>query len=231
MSKLIQHGLMAILLSVTLCAQSNGESSIKIAPDLQLAISGLDSGLADEDVDVIVQFQPTANFRAALSQLSRRSSRTRTQSELSLIHSAMVRVPLSELNQLAGSADVIYVSPDRTIQPTLDHARAATQTDAVWNMGLGGAKVRVAVIDSGITANEAFAGGTNSSRIVYEKSFVPGVASANDGYGHGSHVASIIGGHGEGSNMAAAKLRGIAPYVELVNLRVLDDNGEGKDSA
>ena len=55
----------------------------------------------------------------------------------------------------------------------------------------------------------------------------------DDHYGHGAHVAGIIGGNGKlssGSN-AIHTFRGIAPNVNLINLRVLDANGKGTDSA
>ena len=48
-----------------------------------------------------------------------------------------------------------------------------------------------------------------------------------DLYGHGTHVAGIIGGNGylSGGNYA-----GVAPGVNLLDLRVLDLNGSGSDS-
>ncbi len=49
--------------------------------------------------------------------------------------------------------------------------------------------------------------------------------SANDQYGHGTHVAGIIGADGNGSVYI-----GMAPGVNLINLKVLDQNGAGTDS-
>src|SRR5665213_3628155 len=46
-----------------------------------------------------------------------------------------------------------------------------------------------------------------------------------DQFGHGTHVAGIIGSGGNGSVYI-----GMAPAVNLINLRVLDQNGNGTDA-
>ena len=46
-----------------------------------------------------------------------------------------------------------------------------------------------------------------------------------DQYGHGSHVAGILGSNGSGSVYI-----GIAPASNILNLRVLDQNGNGTDA-
>ncbi|HZI81099.1 MAG TPA: S8 family serine peptidase, partial [Vicinamibacterales bacterium] len=86
-----------------------------------------------------------------------------------------------------------------------------------------GAGVTVAVIDSGI-AGEAF----ETGRILTSRDFTSGLANppaayAADAYGHGTHVAGLVG-----SNQP--ELRGVAPGVKLVNLRVLDSTGQGTTS-
>jgi serine protease AprX len=75
--------------------------------------------------------------------------------------------------------------------------------------------------------------GTGIERVVYSESFVPGDASTFDAYGHGTHVAGIVGGDGADSAgpQSIYKIRGIAPGVNLINLRVLDQNGDGNDSS
>ena len=85
---------------------------------------------------------------------------------------------------------------------------------------LSGRGVSVAVIDSGIdTTHYALRG-----RVVATKDFTGG--DGIDRFGHGTHVAGIIGGQ----RFAAPDgkdYRGIAPGVQLVNLRVLDETGAG----
>lgn len=71
------------------------------------------------------------------------------------------------------------------------------------------------------------------NRIVYSQNFVaPGGGSATDQYGHGTHVTGIIAGNGNKSTGGPNfyTIKGIASNVNVVNLRVLDQNGSGTDS-
>src|SRR5258708_29567441 len=107
-------------------------------------------------------------------------------------------------------------------------ARAVQQ-----NLGLDGAGVGVAVIDSGVTSwhddltyqgsnpNVTVVGGQRVAAFV---DFVNGRTQPYDDNGHGSHVAGIIAGNGYDTGGARA---GIAPAANLVNLKVLDDHGGG----
>ena len=102
--------------------------------------------------------------------------------------------------------------------------------------GWDGTGVGVAIIDSGILQeNDLLDKSTNASnvsRIVYSQSFIPGVTSTADQYGHGTHVAGIVAGNATASTGSAffKTFRGMAPNARLINLRVLDSNGAGTDS-
>src|SRR5258708_29018540 len=98
--------------------------------------------------------------------------------------------------------------------------------------GLDGSGIGIAVIDSGVYNHDDLQRADNSgSRIVYSESFVPGDASANDAYGHGTHVAGIIAGNGHDSQSGySQQYTGLAPNANIINLRVLDTNGAGADS-
>lgn len=102
---------------------------------------------------------------------------------------------------------------------------AATVNAPAWSAGLDGTGISVAVIDSGISQHDDLQG-----RVVYSQDFTGGDAS--DQYGHGEHVAGIIGGSGTDSlcPICSRHLVGIAPKVNLIDLRVLDQNGVGSDS-
>src|SRR5208283_546620 len=55
---------------------------------------------------------------------------------------------------------------------------------------------------------------------------------ASDQFGHGTHVAGLIAGDGLSSTgpFFTKTFKGIAPGAEIINLRVLDQNGAGTDS-
>ena len=97
--------------------------------------------------------------------------------------------------------------------------------DQVWAGGgnlqpLSGAGVAVAIIDTGIdTRHNAL-----KKRVVFTKDFTGG--DGLDRFGHGTHVAGIIAGAG-GRTPDTQSYRGIAFGANLVNLRVLGDDGSG----
>jgi serine protease AprX len=93
--------------------------------------------------------------------------------------------------------------------------------------------VGVAVIDSGVADHADLHNASGTSRVVYSQSFVAGDTTTADRFGHGTHVAGLIGGTGVSSginNGYTAKFAGVAPNVNIINLRVLDQNGSGTDS-
>src|SRR6202023_3911429 len=72
-----------------------------------------------------------------------------------------------------------------------------------------------------------------AARVVSNQSFVPGNDSGTDQFGHGTHVAGLIAGNGASSrgSQYTKTFEGIAPQANIINLRVLDQNGAGTDSA
>jgi serine protease AprX len=91
----------------------------------------------------------------------------------------------------------------------------------VWQMGLTGAGIGVAVIDSGISSDADFSG--LSQRMSFNKNS----NTVNDVNGHGTHVAGIIGGNGAGSN---GLYKGVAPGVALYGLKISDETGMAYES-
>ncbi len=89
---------------------------------------------------------------------------------------------------------------------------------------IGASGVTVAVVDSGIEPSADFGG-----RITGFWDFTRGgVATAPfDDYGHGTHIAALIGSNGRLSN---GEFQGVAPGVHLLGLKVLDRTGAGKTS-
>src|SRR5258705_877740 len=91
--------------------------------------------------------------------------------------------------------------------------------------GLTGQGVVVAVLDSGLYAHKALTG-----HILASVSMVAGEPTADE-FGHGTHVAGIITGNASAaSGVTTQYAGGIAPNAQLVNVRVLGDDGVGHTS-
>lgn len=90
---------------------------------------------------------------------------------------------------------------------------------------LDGNGIGVAVVDSGIAEHDDFLNANGKSRIVHRVQI--NKSGTDDSYGHGTHVAGIIGGTGAKSNGA---YKGIASAVDLIDVKVTDDFGFGSTS-
>ena len=88
-----------------------------------------------------------------------------------------------------------------------------------------GRGVGVAVIDSGLEMSSEF---KYRVRGFYDFTRDGRATGPYDDYGHGTHVASTIGGSGELSY--SREYRGLAPRVHFTILKVLDKNGAGYTS-
>jgi serine protease AprX len=151
-----------------------------------------------------------------------RSLRGRPGRRLGLLRGQVADIPNAALEALADRASVRAVRLDRRVTGTME--RTAATIGATWareHLGLDGAGVGVAIIDSGVTSWHDDLG---SDRVVHFADFVDFQTLASDEYGHGTHVAGIIAGNGYDSNGAR---RGVAPAANLVVLKVLDGDGYG----
>ena len=148
--------------------------------------------------------------------------------EHTLISALTVEVPTAALAGISRMPGVIAISLDAPVSPTATPStgsalRQATgfteRVDAYDGSGVG-----VAVVDSGIAPSADF-----GDRITAFYDFTIGGAAtaASDPYGHGTHVAGLVGGSGA---MSEGMYRGMASGVSLIGLRVLDAQGSGQTS-
>ena len=209
--------------ALILCSNLAFAGSLKISKDLQ----GKDPS---SQVDVIVQFDqaPTTNYHQKVADRGGKLKR-----ELGRFKGAVYTMPVSELEDLATDPAVKYISMDRPLRGSgttswvLDYHNETINSSNAWSQGLTGAGIGVAVIDSGI----ANVSDLNATNVVYSEDFTNS-GSPLDQYGHGTHVSGIIAGNGSNSTGTndTYTFKGIAQGVNLINLRVLDQNGEGTDS-
>jgi serine protease AprX len=173
---------------------------------------------------VIVRTRPTISVKGVGPLL--RSAGGIFGRELSTIESQVAIVPNAALSVLAASPLVERVSLDRVVVGAMERTGVTVGAVAARQaLGVDGAGVGVAVIDSGITSwHDDLTEVGVGQRVVEFVDFVGGMAAPHDDYGHGTHVAGIIAGNGLDSDGART---GIAPGAHLVVLKVLDETGRG----
>ena len=218
--------LLAACLLVSGASQVLAGSS-KISPDLAKAHP-------TGQVDVIVQFTQIPTAEHHLKVLRRGGTIKR---DLGRFKGGAYRMPAAMLGDLAADHDVVYISPDRPIRSAgatfqdwnLDYHTDTVNAPVAWAQGLNGAGIGVAVIDSGV----AYVPDLSWNSVTYGQDFTGNRwGSTYDRYGHGTDVSGIIAGNGFSSASPDDfyTFMGIADGVNLINLRVLDRNGEGTDS-
>jgi serine protease AprX len=98
--------------------------------------------------------------------------------------------------------------------------------DRAWDYGTTGKQVGVAVLDSGVAPDPDLTQPTN--RLVVGANFAGPRGSVADPGGHGTHVAGIVAGNGARSG---GEYVGVAPDARVIDVRVLNRNGNGRVSS
>lgn len=161
--------------------------------------------------------------------------------DLHMINAFAAEMTVEAAVKLAQKDSVHWVSLDSEVTSTVctgcvDTTNLANsyirtiQADKVWNLPklLQGQGVAVAVIDSGINPNGDLYTNMGVNRQKANVRFNSDYnQNTSDGYGHGTHVSSVIGGDGSESN---GKYIGVAPMVDIVNVKVSNDDGSARTS-
>jgi len=143
------------------------------------------------------------------------------------------RLNYSSIFELAKNPEVSYIWLDRKFQANLDRSVGIIKDPTDWKniessfgRSINGSGVKIAILDTGIDSTHPdfyFPNGT--SKIAGAISFTG--ESTSDGFGHGTHCASIAAGTGAASS---GQYVGVAPAATLLNVKVLDNHGEGYES-
>ena len=155
-----------------------------------------------------------------------------------LAGSAVIAANSAEIDELAADSRYEHLSGDTPIRVGMSLSDQVTAADQVRAgvagglfgvggiPGVNGQGIGVAIVDSGISPHAALA-----NKVVANVSLITGDPSAGDAFGHGTHIAGIIAGN----NTAALSVTplfngGVAPGVQLINVRVLGADGTGRTS-
>ena len=190
------------------------------------ALANVSTGLEGEALDAAIELEDS---------LQRYVSARLTRYEIESLRGQYAGLGLRRLWRDAGKRALISQS------------RSAIQVDAAQaSYGALGQRIGWAVLDTGIAASHPHFLGEGHDIVAAqwdctERGVPRRLVRADgerfermDGNGHGTHVAGIIAGRCSaplpGAGGAAMEFSGMAPQAQLYGFKVLDDEGNGRDS-
>jgi len=148
-------------------------------------------------------------------------------------------LPCERVFELAEEDYVAHVFLDKKYSVQLAESVPLIKPPETWDeielhfgFEINGSGVKVAVLDTGIDRNHPDLDDLDDNATTYDLKVIAEKCFTNenhtwDGYGHGTHCASIAAGTGEASNHTYV---GVAPAAFLLNGKVLTDGGWGYNS-
>lgn len=163
-------------------------------------------------------------------------------SNLSIVNSQVLAIPkedaadfgrhiLSRSLSLPYGIEKIWLN--KVYRVSLDQSVPMIGGDAARNvLGYNGSGINIAILDTGIDATHPdffFANGTSKVIVRIDATCMAEPRlfcdhTTKDGFGHGTHVASIAAGTGAASG---GRYTGVAPGASLMNIKVINSQGVG----
>lgn len=210
----------------------------KLTPDLRELAAP-----SDQEIEVLVRFRPVGDVATSSRIGAGAPQRVRwiretgedlkreyepfgvtTVSRFEYLPLAHLRVPAMMLEALAADPRVASVEPVRILHTMRKNGTTMLEVPAVHTLGLDGAGVSVAVLDSGVDYRhpELAPGGTDASaKTVKLWDSIGNDDDPMDENGHGTSVAGIIAG----------SVDGVAPKARIVAVRVMNAQGSSQGSS
>jgi serine protease AprX len=210
-------------------------ASLLVVSVLLLVMLPSAAPLTSPSIQVIVQGTSVEGASAAVETVG-----GHVATEISIIDAVVARVPQGSLARLAEQPDVVRVTPDRPVQVAGGRLDAefskAIGASEVWENDTLGEGVTVAFLDTGVEPSFPWlrrGPDHQRGRILAYYDAISGdlyeghhlFQSPRDPNGHGTHVAGIVGN--SEYERQDGEFRGIAPKVNMVAVRVLDETGVG----
>ncbi len=183
----------------------------------------------NEKVDVLVNFHqmPTAAEQGLIHRFGGEINRTYNNFPV-----IAARLPQKAIDALEQHSTVRLVELDQEVhalyEKTDEYANPwgikHIQADLAHDNNYLGETIKVAVIDSGVDyTHRDLSPNFNSENLGAD--FVENDGDPMDVYGHGTHVAGSIAAAQDGFGVV-----GVAPKVQIIALRILNDDGVGSES-
>ncbi|MBD3230680.1 MAG: S8 family serine peptidase [Candidatus Lokiarchaeota archaeon] len=194
---------------------SNSEYRELELKDNNLPINEFRSLLYEKSIE---KNQPVIN--AVIDQINNLNGSVISISKLA--NALLISVKAQKVLQIAGSSLIKKIEMNYKIETRLDDS-VPTITEYFgsnpsfqWDYtNYNGSGIRVAVVDTGINKSHPALTG----KVIQEKDFTGG-SNPNDSDGHGTHVAGIVAS-------TDPIYQGVAPGVDLINIKVLNSFGSG----
>ena len=172
------------------------------------------------------------------------SARGRVIATQPTLNTVVVEVDAGTAARLKGLGGVVGVAPDRKVKAqslgftpssvpgSLTNVTRITGAQTAWNAGATGYGVDVALIDTGVSPVSSLKA-TDKIVVGPDLSFESQATNLQylDTFGHGTHMASIIGGRevakGTATNYAkdTTNFYGMAPDSRIISLKLADNAG------
>lgn len=184
-----------------------------------------------------------------LLKISESNKNVQMIKSMHIVNAVAAEVTPEVIASLANRPDISEIEPDEVISVGEDNILPLKQINpscarpsnawgvekigapAVWQQGITGKGITVAVIDSGIDAKHPDlkdlddTRGKKDPKVVGWVDYVNGKKSPYDDFGHGTNIAGIISGTG-----ASGVHTGVAPGTKLIVAKVFDKYGSGHSS-
>jgi serine protease AprX len=163
--------------------------------------------------------------------------------DLHIINAFAAEMTAQAATRLGNVAGVRWVSLDASListDCTADCLTSDTNLKSVYEKAINankvwlstpkrqGTDVGVAVVDAGINWQQDLYTKSGQNRVVANVRFNTDFNQTTfDNFGHGSHIAGIVGGNGSASN---GQYIGVAPMANIINVKVSNDDGSTSTS-
>ena len=176
-----------------------------------------------ERINVVVTWTQAADLPAARAV----AGAFDVYAEFEVIDGFAASLTAGQVIALSKVPGVFRVEEDFQVSVVNDEANADFgANDARSDFGVDGTGVVFCVVDTGVDATHEQLDG---QKVVAWRDIINGRPTAYDDQGHGTHVASMLGGDGVGGP-DASRYRGVAPGVSIAAVKVLNSAGNGTDS-
>ena len=143
---------------------------------------------------------------------------------LDLVNGYSASLSPQQIRQMLQSDDVEYITVDAVIRAAQQFSplKGFESTIGVDQVSRRGSGIVLALLDSGIQRDPSQAASILAMDFTSgEETDVSGEPGIHDGYGHGTHLAGIVGGLDEG---------GLSDQAKIIDLKVIGDEGWGYTS-